>query len=73
MFGLLGAVVRRVVLVEEPSGVRLWVAVDQATRQPLLRLFNSDQLQNICDRLGWQVVEAESRRNRRPNGLRQRA
>jgi hypothetical protein len=60
-------VMRRVVLIEEPSGQRPWVAVDQATRQPLLRHFNVDHLRNICDRLGWQMVEAEFASRARPN------
>jgi hypothetical protein len=65
-------VVRRVVLTEEPSGQRRWVAVDHKTRQPLLRHFSVDHLRNLCDRLGWQVVEAELHRGR-PNGFRRRA
>ena len=49
---------RRIEIIEEPTGPRRWIAIDQATRQPLLRLFNFDQLRNRRA-VGLEVVEAQ--------------
>jgi hypothetical protein len=48
---------RRVEIVEEPDQTYRWVAIDQVTRQPLLRLNDLHQLRDVCFRLEWKVVD----------------
>jgi hypothetical protein len=47
---------RRVEIVEEPGQPYRWTAIDQVTRQPLLRLSDLYQLRDVCGRLEWVVV-----------------
>ena len=63
---------RRVEIIQEPTGVRRWVAIEYATQKPLLRIASSDQLYSLCDRLGWQV-ETKRRQSRQSNSLSRRA
>jgi len=48
---------RRVKIVEEPDQPYRWIAIDQGTRQSLLRLSDLHQLRDVCFRLEWKVVE----------------
>ena len=47
---------RSIQIMEEPDGQRRWVAVDAKTGKQVLRLRDCDQLRDICERLGWQVM-----------------
>jgi hypothetical protein len=53
------AVERTVEIVEEPGRAYKWFAIDQATRQSLLRLPDLNQLRDVCHRLGWKVVDVK--------------
>jgi hypothetical protein len=57
---------RKIEIIEEPEKPYPWVAVDRKTREPLLRLVDVSQLQSICKRLGWEIVENRNRRNGAP-------
>jgi len=48
---------RRVEIVEKPDQPYRWIAIDQGTRQSLLRLSDLHQLRDVCFRLEWKVVE----------------
>jgi hypothetical protein len=50
---------RRVEIVEGPDPDYKWMAIDQGTRQSLLRMSDLNQLRDICRRLGWNVVEVK--------------
>jgi hypothetical protein len=58
---------RRVAIVEQQSGAYQWIAIDQATRQSLLRLSDLYQLRDICERLEWKVVDVKSVRGKPSN------
>jgi hypothetical protein len=51
---------RTVEIVHDPKDPRPWVAVDRRTREPVLRLFNRDQLEQICLRFGWRIAAAKA-------------
>jgi hypothetical protein len=53
---------RRIEIVEEPNQTYKWTAIDQDTRQSLLRLSDLYQLHDVCDRLEWKVVDVKRRR-----------
>jgi hypothetical protein len=42
--------------VEIVHDARPWVAIDCRTREPLLRFFNRDRLEQVCLRFGWRIV-----------------
>lgn len=48
---------RKIDIIEETDRLRKWIAIDRLTRLELLRLHDLDQLENVCERLEWQVVE----------------
>src|SRR5262245_26598819 len=50
---------RTVEIVEEPGRPYKWFAIEQGTRQSLLRLSDLNQLRDVCDRLGWKVVDVK--------------
>ena len=50
---------RKVEIVEEPDQAYRWVAIDEVTRQPLLRLNDLHQLRDVCFRLEWRVVDVK--------------
>jgi hypothetical protein len=50
---------RRVEIVEDPDQAYRWIAIDQVTRQPLLRLNDLHQLRDVCFRLEWKVAEVK--------------
>jgi len=50
---------RRVEIVEVPDQTYTWIAIDQGTRKPLLRLYDLHQLRDVCHRLGWKVVDVK--------------
>jgi hypothetical protein len=51
---------RTVEIVHDPNDPRPWVAVDCRTREPVLRFFNRDQLEQVCLRFGWRIVAAKA-------------
>jgi len=51
---------RTVEIIHDPQDPRPWAAIDRRTREPLLRLFNRDQLEQICLRCGWRIVAAKA-------------
>jgi hypothetical protein len=51
---------RTVEIVHDPKDPRPWVAIDRRTREPVLRLFNRDQLEQICLRFGWRITAAKA-------------
>jgi hypothetical protein len=58
-----GKVVRKVEIVEVPNQkIYKWAAVDKKTNQPLLRLPDLFQMQDVCHRLEWKVVDVKSTR-----------
>jgi hypothetical protein len=55
--------VRKVEIVEEPNQkIYKWAAVDKKTNRPLLRLPDLFQMQDVCHRLEWKVVDVKSTR-----------
>jgi len=50
---------RRVVIVEEPNQSYRWIAIDQGTRQFLMRMSDLHLLRDICFRLEWKVVDVK--------------
>jgi hypothetical protein len=50
---------RRVEIIEAPNQTYKWIAIDQDTRQTLLRLYDLHQLRDVCHRLGWKVVDVK--------------
>jgi hypothetical protein len=53
--------VRKVEIVEEPNQkIYKWIAVDKKTHESLLRLPDLYQLQDVCHRLEWKVVDVKS-------------
>jgi hypothetical protein len=51
---------RTVEIVHDPKDPRPWVSIDRRTRQPVLRFFNRDQLEQICLRFGWRIATAKA-------------
>ena len=51
-------VMRTVLIVHDRANQRPWVAVDQKSGLPLLRLRERYQLQGMCARLGWEMISA---------------
>jgi hypothetical protein len=51
---------RTVEIVHEPKDARPWVAIDCRTREPVLRFFNRDQLEQVCLRFGWRIVAVKA-------------
>jgi hypothetical protein len=49
----------RVEIVEEPNETYKWIAIDQGTRQSLLRLSDLHQLRDVCFRLEWRVIDVK--------------
>jgi hypothetical protein len=52
---------RRIEIVEEPNQTYKWIAIDQDTRQSLLRLSDLHHLHDVCHRLEWKVVDVKRR------------
>ena len=50
---------RRVEIVEAPDQPYRWIAIDQGTRQFLMRMSDLHLLRDICFRLEWKVVDAK--------------
>ena len=50
---------RRVEIVEEPDQPYRWIAIDQGTRQFLMRMSDLHLLRDICLRLEWKVVDVK--------------
>jgi hypothetical protein len=55
---------RKVEIIEEPNRTYKWIAIDQATRQSLVRLSDLNQLRDVCDKLEWQIIDVKSARSR---------
>jgi hypothetical protein len=55
---------RTVAIIHDPKDQRPWVAVDHRTREPVLRLGDRDQLEQICMRFGWRIAATKVRRPR---------
>ena len=51
---------RTVEIIHDPEDPRPWVAIDRRTREPVLRLSNRDQLEQICLRFGWRIAAAKA-------------
>jgi hypothetical protein len=51
---------RAIEIAYEARNLRPWLAVDQETGEPLLRLDDRDQLVKLCTRLGWHVARSPS-------------
>jgi hypothetical protein len=51
---------RTVEIVRDPNDPRPWVAIDRRTGEPVLRLFNRDQLEQVCLRFGWRIVASKA-------------
>jgi hypothetical protein len=49
---------RTIEIAYESRNLRPWLAVDQETGEPLLRLDDRDQLVKLCTRLGWHVTSS---------------
>jgi len=56
---------RSVRIVEDNGSQRPWIAVDHQTGKQLLRLKDRDQLEQMCWRLGWDVVDVKLEVKRR--------
>jgi hypothetical protein len=56
---------RTVRIVEDKTSQRPWIAVDHQTGAPLLRLQDRGQLEYMCWRLGWDVVDLKLELRRR--------
>ena len=50
---------RRVEIVEEPDQPYRWIAIDQGTRQFLMRMSDLHLLRDICFRLEWKLVDVK--------------
>jgi hypothetical protein len=50
---------RRVEIVEQPDQPYRWIAIDQGTRQFLMRMSDLHQLRDVCFRLEWKVVDVK--------------
>jgi hypothetical protein len=50
----------RTVTIVEQRGVYKWIAIDHKTKEALLRLPDLNQLQNVCERLEWTIVDVKS-------------
>ena len=51
---------RTVEIIHDPNDPRPWVAIDRRTREPVLRLFNRDQLEQICLRFDWRIAAVKA-------------
>jgi hypothetical protein len=59
---------RRIEIVEEPNQIPYkWIAIDQVTRQPLLRMSDLHQLRDVCFRLVESRCEAAATRGAAPS------
>jgi hypothetical protein len=65
---LMGAIMRKVEIVEDPRSQRCWVAVDVKSGEPVMRLRDRYLLERLCESLEWRVVQKERQRSRNGSG-----
>jgi hypothetical protein len=51
---------RTIEIVCDRRNPRPWLALDQETGEPLLRLIDRDQLERLCTRLGRHIARSQS-------------
>jgi hypothetical protein len=52
---------RTVEIRHDPADPRPWVAIDRRTGEPVLRLSDRSQLEEICTRFEWRVAAVKGR------------
>jgi hypothetical protein len=52
----MGAIMRRVQIVEDPRSQRCWVAVDIKSGESVMRLHDRGLLERLCENLEWIVA-----------------
>ena len=55
---------RKVEITEDPQTQRCWIATDQKSREPVLRMHDRPLLERICASLEWKIVQPAAQRSR---------
>jgi hypothetical protein len=51
---------RTIEIIYDRRNSRPWLALDRETGEPLLRMDDRDQLEQLCTKLGWHVARSQS-------------